>query len=62
MNHKAEIIRARVAGPRFTPDNCDYCEYDRRWLGHGGYVYMGNNGPITPCPVCNPDGKHPRKD
>jgi hypothetical protein len=46
------------------PDECKYCEYDRKFpeTAGGGWVYMGNNGPISPCPMCNSDGKHPRTD
>jgi hypothetical protein len=48
--------------PRYQPDNCPHCEYDRRFpeTADGGWIYMGNNGPTGPCPVCNPHGTHPR--
>jgi len=46
---------------RPRPGDCFYCEYDRKLdLPEGGWLYMGNNGPIVCCPVCNPEGKHPR--
>ena len=49
--------------PRYQPDNCPHCEYDRRFpeTADGGWVYMGNNGPIGPCPVCNPHGTFKRR-
>ncbi len=44
--------------PRYQPDNCPLCEYDRRFpeTADGGWIYPGNNGPIGPCPSCNPHG------
>lgn len=46
------------------PSECPHCEYDRRSpeTATGGWVYMGNNAPIGPCPMCNPDAAHPRCD
>jgi len=55
-----ENISNQPKPKRFTPDDCPHCEYDRKFYG-GGWVYYGNNGPISPCPLCNDDGKHPRK-
>jgi hypothetical protein len=51
-----------LAPKLFTPANCPHCEYDRQFpeTANGGWVYMGNNAPIGPCPMCNPDGSHPR--
>ena len=45
------------------PKVCPHCEYDRRFPGFeaGGWLQQDNNGPIVSCPVCNNDGKHPRK-
>jgi hypothetical protein len=40
---------------RRAPAACDYCEPDHKFYGPG-WVYMGNNGPISPCPICNPNG------
>ena len=39
---------------------CPHCAYDHKFYGPG-WVYFGNNGPVSPCPQCNPEGKHPRK-
>lgn len=49
--------------PRYQPDNCPHCEYDRRFpeTAEGGWVYTGNNGPIGPCPMCNPHGTFRRR-
>lgn len=69
MNHPLHLpkdtIRRLVAGAKrlgITPQNCKYCEYDRRFpeTESGGWIYMGNNGPYKPCPMCNADGAHPR--
>lgn len=48
---------------KVTPANCPHCEYDRRFppLEGGGWLQQPNNGPIVPCPVCNPKGEHPRQ-
>ena len=45
------------------PSNCPHCEYDRRFPGFegGGWMQQDNNGPIVSCPMCNPDGGHPRE-
>lgn len=45
------------------PSECPYCEYDRGFpeTAGGGWIYMGNNGPIGSCPFCNPSGEHPRR-
>jgi tRNA G26 N,N-dimethylase Trm1 len=40
--------------------DCPHCRYDHKFYGPG-WVYLGNNGPISPCPLCNPEGKHPRQ-
>jgi hypothetical protein len=47
---------------RFTPANCPHCEYDRAFPGfeRGGWIQQDNNGPIVSCPMCNPNGAHPR--
>lgn len=44
--------------PRYQPDNCPHCEYDRLFpeTADGGWVYVGNNSPIGPCIFCNPHG------
>lgn len=44
--------------------HCQHCEYDRRFPGfeNGGWIQQDNNGPIVPCPVCNDDGAHPRRE
>lgn len=49
--------------PRYQPDNCPHCEYDRRFpeTADGGWVYPGNNAAIVPCPMCNPHGTHRRR-
>lgn len=48
--------------PRYQPDNCPHCEYDRRFpeTAEGGWIYQGNNASIVSCPMCNPHGTHPR--
>lgn len=48
--------------PEYRPDNCPHCEYDRCFPGFkgGGWVQQENNGPIVSCPMCNPNGLHPR--
>lgn len=48
---------------KYRPDNCPYCEYDRRFPGFeaGGWIQQDNNGPIVSCPMCNPLGMHPRE-
>lgn len=53
---------AAVLLPALAPANCPHCEYDRKFpqTENGGWIYTGNNGPIVPCGMCNPDGKHPR--
>lgn len=45
------------------PSECPHCEYDRRFPGFegGGWMQQDNNGPIVSCPMCNDDGKHPRR-
>lgn len=55
-------VGGRLVMTRYTPANCPHCEYDRRFpeTAGGGWIYPGNNGPIGACPMCNPDGKHPR--
>lgn len=54
-----------VAGAyqRPSPLTCQTCEYDRRFPGFedGGWMQQDNNGPIVSCPMCNPDGNHPRE-
>jgi hypothetical protein len=57
-----DLLPLNERKPRFTPANCPHCEYDRRFpeSKSGGWMYMGNGAPLTCCPVCNPDGKHPR--
>ena len=40
--------------------SCPHCEPDHKYYGPG-WVYMGNNGPIAPCPMCNNDGAVARK-
>ena len=47
--------------PRYKPESCPNCEYDRRFPGYesGGWIRQDNNGPIVSCPLCNPDGTHP---
>jgi hypothetical protein len=47
-----------MKAPRFTPDNCPHCEYDRQFPGFeaGGWMQQDNNGPIVSCPLCNDDG------
>jgi len=52
---------ARKNQPRYRPDNCPHCEYDRRFPGFeaGGWMRQDNNGPIVSCPVCNDDGRFP---
>jgi glutaredoxin len=47
--------------PKYTPENCPHCEYDKRWLGYGGWIYHGNNGPIIPCGLCNANGLFSRE-
>lgn len=39
------------------PPQCQYCagEPEPHW------IEMPNNGPIVPCPVCNPDGAIERR-
>jgi hypothetical protein len=58
------IARLRAGADKhgITPQNCPHCEYDRRFpeTATGGWMYPGNNGPIVPCPMCNPDQKQPR--
>lgn len=64
------------SGKHLTPNNlaalmerygvksdCAHCEYDRRFPGFeaGGWMQQDNNGPIVPCPVCNPSGARPRQ-
>lgn len=41
---------------------CPHCEYDSRFpeFEAGGWLQQDNNGPIVPCPVCNPNGERPR--
>lgn len=48
--------------PRYQPDNCPHCAYDRRFpeTADGGWVYPGNGHAIVPCGMCNPHGHHPR--
>ena len=47
---------------RYIPADCPHCEYDRQFPGFegGGWVQQDNNGPIVSCPLCNPNGIHPR--
>lgn len=61
-----EQIERLMAGARkhgITPQNCEYCSYDRRFpeTACGGWIYPGNNAPYCPCPMCNADGSHPRE-
>jgi hypothetical protein len=62
-NEQIAKLRASADKRGITPANCLHCEYDRRFpeTAGGGWIYPGNNAPIGPCPICNPDGKHPRK-
>ena len=48
---------------KFLPANCPHCEYDRHFPGFksGGWLQQDNNGPVVSCPLCNDDGKHPRR-
>lgn len=57
-----EQLRKSADKHGITPGNCPNCEYDRRFpmTASGGWMDMGNNGPIMCCPVCNPDARHPR--
>lgn len=47
---------------KFKPADCPHCAYDRKFPETitGGWIYMGNNGPIVSCPMCNADESHPR--
>jgi hypothetical protein len=49
---------------RPEPTECPHCEYDRRFPGFefGGWMQTDNNGPIVPCPMCNPNETHPMID
>lgn len=51
-----------VSHRRPAPADCFCCEYDRRFpmTATGGWMDFGNNSPLVSCPVCNPDGTHPR--
>jgi hypothetical protein len=51
-------IESPPYAPRYQPDNCPHCEFDRHFpeTADGGWVYMGNNAPLSPCPWCNPHG------
>lgn len=64
MFNREQIARLRKNADHhgITPANCPHCEYDRRFpeTASGGWMYPGNNAPIGPCPMCNPDQKHPR--
>lgn len=55
-----DLLALQVAACR--PLTCRHCEYDRNFPGFeaGGWMQQDNNGPIVPCPVCNPDGSHQR--
>ena len=55
-------LKAQAERAGITPANCPNCEYDRRFPGFegGGWLETDNNGPIVACPLCNPDGAHPR--
>lgn len=46
--------------PRYQPDNCPHCEYDRRFpeTADGGWIHPGNNAALAPCPMCNPHGTY----
>lgn len=46
--------------PKTAPKNCKYCKPDHKHYGPG-WIYMGNNGLIVSCPVCNDDGQLPRE-
>jgi hypothetical protein len=65
MFNQDQIKRLREGADKHgvTPANCPNCEYDRRFPGFqaGGWIDPGNNGPIGPCPMCNPDQKYPRE-
>lgn len=47
---------------RLTPATCPHCAYDRKFpeTFSGGWIYPGNNSPIVPCGMCNPNGTYPR--
>lgn len=57
---KLRRMKARQVSSRELCEACAYCKPDHQYYGPG-WVYLGNNGPIYPCPQCNPEGKHPRK-
>lgn len=57
---REELREHRSRFPKVTPADCDYCKPDHKFYGPG-WVYLGNNGPIGSCPVCNPNGATPRK-
>ena len=58
----ARSIRA-LAIKNVVPSNCPHCAYDRFFppLEKGGWLQQDNNGPIVPCPVCNPNGDFARE-
>lgn len=57
---KRKRDKARAASLKERCESCPHCAYDHKFYGPG-WVYFGNNGPVSPCPQCNPEGKHPRK-
>jgi hypothetical protein len=64
MFNAEQIKRLREGADKhgINPTNCPNCEYDRSFpeTSGGGWMYMGNNGPIIPCAMCNADEKYPR--
>lgn len=61
LHADAEYLR-QMTGDDHTPlflDGCDHCASEPEWVGVG-WIEQPNNGPISPCPICNPTGALPR--
>ena len=55
---KLRLMTGKDHGPHFLRE-CFHCGDEPEWVG-AGWIEVLNNGPISPCPVCNPKGAMPR--